>query len=62
MSTRRLSNPPSSGPHVCPGCHERVSAFAAGCAICGADLDPRRAQRPPTLGRRLAAAVLPRRH
>jgi hypothetical protein len=27
-----------------------VSAFAAGCALCGADLDPRRGQKPPGLG------------
>lgn len=33
------------GPHVCARCGERVSAFAAGCALCGADLDPTRAQR-----------------
>jgi hypothetical protein len=26
----------------CPKCGERVSPFAAGCAICGADLDTRR--------------------
>ena len=26
----------------CPSCGERVSRFAAGCAICGADLDVRR--------------------
>jgi hypothetical protein len=26
----------------CPSCGERVSPFAAGCAICGADLDMRR--------------------
>jgi predicted amidophosphoribosyltransferase len=31
------------GPHICPQCGERVSAFAAGCAICGAELDPGRA-------------------
>ena len=37
------------GPHVCPGCGERVSAFAAGCALCGADLDSRRGQRPTTV-------------
>jgi predicted amidophosphoribosyltransferase len=47
------------GPHVCPNCGERVSAFAAGCALCGADLDPRRGQGRPPLGqglrRRLAA-------
>jgi predicted amidophosphoribosyltransferase len=43
----------TTGPHVCPRCGERVSAFAAGCALCGADLDPRRAQKPPGLGERL---------
>jgi predicted amidophosphoribosyltransferase len=43
----------TGGPHVCPRCGERVSAFAAGCALCGADLDPRRAQRPPSIGGRL---------
>jgi len=42
-----------SGPHVCPSCEERVSAFAAGCALCGADLDPRRGQKPLTIGERL---------
>ena len=26
----------------CPNCGERVSPYAAGCAICGADLDVRR--------------------
>jgi hypothetical protein len=26
----------------CPSCGERVSPYAAGCAICGADLDPSR--------------------
>ena len=26
----------------CPKCGERVQPFAAGCAICGADLDTRR--------------------
>jgi predicted amidophosphoribosyltransferase len=41
------------GPHVCPRCGERVSAFAAGCALCGAELDPRRGQRPPSLLERL---------
>lgn len=33
----------------CPNCGEPVSAFAAGCAICGADLDEHRrrlAERP----------------
>jgi hypothetical protein len=45
------------GPHVCPGCGERVSAFAAGCALCGAELDPKRAQKPPTIGARLRRRV-----
>jgi predicted amidophosphoribosyltransferase len=26
----------------CPNCKERVSPYAAGCAVCGADLDHRR--------------------
>lgn len=30
----------------CPHCGERVSAFAAGCAICGADLDIHRFDKP----------------
>jgi hypothetical protein len=29
----------------CPNCHEPVSPFAAGCAICGADLEAERARR-----------------
>jgi hypothetical protein len=41
------------GPHVCPRCGERVTAFAAGCAICGAPLDPQRADRPRGLVERL---------
>jgi len=32
----------------CPKCGERVSPFAAGCAICGADLDTRRRDTGPT--------------
>ncbi len=42
------------GPHICPDCGERVSAFAAGCALCGAELDPKRAADPPTLRERIA--------
>ena len=38
----------NAGPHVCPACGERVSAFAAGCAYCGAPLDPDRASGKPT--------------
>lgn len=26
----------------CPSCGERVSPYAAGCAVCGADLDAKR--------------------
>lgn len=26
----------------CPNCGERVSPYAAGCAVCGTDLDPAR--------------------
>jgi len=29
-------------PNRCPRCGEHVSPFAAGCAICGAKLDPER--------------------
>src|SRR5438045_3742195 len=39
---------------VCPNCGEAVSPFAAGCALCGADLEAHRAQlraRPPLLTR-----------
>lgn len=43
-------------PHSCPSCGERVSAFAAGCALCGADLDPRRAQSPTTAAERVRGA------
>jgi hypothetical protein len=38
---------------TCPDCGERVSPFAGGCAICGADLDEhrRRLAERPDLGR-----------
>jgi hypothetical protein len=39
-------------PGYCPQCGERVTPFAAGCAICGADLDPRRWQAPPSVSQR----------
>jgi predicted amidophosphoribosyltransferase len=45
-----------TNPNICPNCGERVSPFAAGCALCGADLDPHRGQRPPGLGQRAASA------
>jgi predicted amidophosphoribosyltransferase len=45
-------------PGRCPSCGERVTPYAAGCALCGAELDPRRWHNPPSklhrfLGRRL---------
>jgi predicted amidophosphoribosyltransferase len=49
------------GPHVCPNCGERVTAFAAGCALCGARLDPHRAQRPWSRGRQILLRVAGRR-
>ena len=44
------------GPHVCPNCGEPVSAFAAGCAICGAELDPERAAGPRSIRERAGSA------
>jgi hypothetical protein len=44
-------------PGYCPHCGERVTPYAAGCALCGADLDPRRWQRPPSLAQRLWARM-----
>jgi hypothetical protein len=40
-------------PGYCPQCGERVTPYAAGCALCGADLDPKRWQRPVPLYQRL---------
>jgi hypothetical protein len=37
--------PKSSDPTRCPNCGERVTPYAAGCALCGQTLDPRRWQR-----------------
>ncbi|WP_445152325.1 hypothetical protein [Baekduia sp. Peel2402] len=39
-------------PGRCPQCSERVTPFAAGCALCGADLDPGRWDSGPTLTQR----------
>jgi hypothetical protein len=39
-------------PGRCPQCRERVTPFAAGCAICGADLDISRFDSGPTLTQR----------
>lgn len=46
----------TSHPTTCPSCGEHVSPFPAGCALCGATLDPRRAQGPLTLSQRLGGA------
>ena len=39
----------------CPNCREPVSPFAAGCAICGADLDTKRWDTGPGLLNRLGS-------
>lgn len=39
----------------CPSCGERVSPFAAGCAVCGADLDAHRWDTGPSRGRRASS-------
>jgi hypothetical protein len=46
---------PRSSPTRCPQCGEHVSPYAAGCAICGADLDPDRTRHVP-LSRRIGSA------
>jgi hypothetical protein len=50
-----------TNPHICPDCGERVSAFAAGCALCGVPLDPRRAQGRPNAFQQLQSGWLARR-
>lgn len=47
------------GPHICPDCGERVTAFAVGCSLCRAELVPRRAQ-GKSLGGDLRGAWLAR--
>ena len=39
----------------CPNCGERVSPYAAGCAVCGADLDPSRWDSGPSVGNRVGS-------
>jgi hypothetical protein len=39
----------------CPNCKEPVSPFAAGCARCGADLDPQRWDTGPSVGNRVGS-------
>ena len=41
-------------PGFCPDCGARVTPFAAGCALCGADLDPKRWDSPPSFVQRLS--------
>ena len=41
-------------PGYCPKCGERVTPYAAGCALCGADLDPKRWQKPVSVRQRLS--------
>lgn len=38
-----------------PDCGERVSPYAAGCAVCGADLDTARWDTGPGVGQRSAS-------
>jgi predicted amidophosphoribosyltransferase len=53
-----LRRPRATHPGYCPECGERVTPFAAGCALCGADLDPRRWQGPPSVTQRLSPRLL----
>ena len=48
-----------ANPNRCPNCKEHVSPFAAGCARCGAVLDPNRGRRRTPL-QRLQSAWLAR--
>ena len=41
----------------CPNCGERVSPYAAGCAVCGADLDPARWDTGPGAGQRAGSWI-----
>ena len=44
-------------PGYCPDCGARVTPFAAGCALCGADLDPRRWDNPPSWAQRMTTRL-----
>jgi hypothetical protein len=44
-------------PGYCPQCGERVTPFAAGCGLCGADLDPKRWQGSVPVRRRFASRL-----
>jgi uncharacterized protein (DUF983 family) len=41
----------------CPNCGERVQPFAAGCAICGADLDLKRWDTGPSVFQRVGSWI-----
>ena len=41
----------------CPNCGERVQPFAAGCAVCGADLDTKRWDTGPSVWQRISSSV-----
>ena len=41
----------------CPQCGERGSPLAAGCAICGADLDPARWDTGPSMLQRIGSCL-----
>jgi hypothetical protein len=49
--------PSLSDPSRCPNCRERVTPFAAGCAICGTDLDVRRFDQGPTAMQRVESQL-----
>jgi hypothetical protein len=55
LTAPRISSHPMlfRDPNRCPSCGERVTPYAAGCALCGADLDPKRWQPRASLLRRL---------
>ena len=44
-------------PGYCPQSGERVTRYAAGCALCGADLDPKRRQKPVPVRQRLSVRM-----
>jgi hypothetical protein len=54
-SVRRILTP--MHPCYCPQCGERVTPYAAGCALCGADPDPKRCQKPVSARQRLSVRM-----
>jgi hypothetical protein len=45
--------------NVCPHCGASVTPYAAGCSVCGADLERLRRQRARSVSQRLRTASLP---